>query len=188
VLSSERRKPTPPSLTAITTTRRPRRRRKVYACTATQPLVPACSTIFWHASESAIVKRSVALSSRPSSPCRIRVAPSEIFPTTSCTSSVARTGVTSSSTSDGPVAGGRGTLPWSSNSSAAWWKKPARAQYRLTSSFCGTVKSGLSRLASARAWPAVSMPINPYGDAHCAARASMSSFSSGGQLPNPAAN
>ena len=44
--SSERRNPMPASLTAITTTRVPIRRRQSYACTATQPLVPACSTIF----------------------------------------------------------------------------------------------------------------------------------------------
>ena len=118
----------PASLTAITATRRPRRRRKVYTCTATQPLVPACSTIFWHDSESAILKRMVALRSSPSSPWRMRDAVSLIFSTTWCTSSIARTGVTSSSTSLGPVAAAFGTRPWSSNSSAACRKNPILAQ------------------------------------------------------------
>src|SRR5437764_3053159 len=38
--------PHPASATAITTTRRASLRRQWYACTATQPPVPACSTIF----------------------------------------------------------------------------------------------------------------------------------------------
>jgi hypothetical protein len=126
--SSERRKPMPASLTAITTTRRPSRRRNVYACTATQPPVPACSTIFVHDSESAIEKPTLDLASRPSSPDMIRAAFAPIRPTTSCTSSDARTGVTSSSTSDGPDATARGTLPWISNRLAAWAKNPVRAQ------------------------------------------------------------
>src|SRR6266700_6147567 len=44
--SSEWRNPTPASATAITTTRRASLRRQLYACTATHPPVPACSTIF----------------------------------------------------------------------------------------------------------------------------------------------
>ena len=60
----------------------------------------------------------VAFASSPSSPVRIRAAPSWILPTTSCTSSVARTGVTSSSTSDCSSGLRLGSLPWSSNSSA----------------------------------------------------------------------
>src|SRR5216117_395396 len=44
--SRECRNPTPASATAITTTRRANLRRQWYACTATHPPVPACSTIF----------------------------------------------------------------------------------------------------------------------------------------------
>src|SRR5216683_133433 len=44
--SSEWRNPTPASATAITTTRFASLRRQWYACTATQPPMPACSTIF----------------------------------------------------------------------------------------------------------------------------------------------
>jgi len=107
--------------------------------------VPACSTIFWHASESAIAKPIVAFASRPSSWLSILAARSWIRPTTWWTSSDAPTGVMSSSWSESSLAATRGTFPWISKRSAACRKNPVLAQYRRTSSLAGTVKSGFSQ-------------------------------------------
>ena len=66
--------------------------------------------------------RGVALEAQL--PWRMRDAVSLIFSTTWCPSSIARTGVTSRSTSLGPVAVALGTRPWRSEHPAAWRKKP----------------------------------------------------------------
>lgn len=123
--------------------------------------MPACSTIFWHASESAIANPMVAFDSSLRRSLRMWAARSWIRPTTWCTSSETLTGVTSSRWSASSLAGTRGTLPWISKRSAACRKNPARAQYRRTSSDAGTVKSGFSRWASRSACAAVSIATSP---------------------------
>ncbi len=163
VLSRERRKPIPASLTAMTDD----------TTTETAPKGirlhgnPATGAGVLHNILTRLRKRHTESAGRrrargPARPRRIRAAVSEIRLTASCTSSMARTGVTSSNTSDGP--GGRHLghlaveLEELSGVTEEAGPSPVRLHFRARRH---RAKSGRSRPASASAWPAVSMPIRP---------------------------